>query len=227
MARNDNSGFTFFVMVSPKQASYSFDSYFNLDGERVGITQGTDKATGEPIFKRFVFSRANRSLRIPNKDKETIEFLRNYPFCQDSENYTGGNIIFKELNSERDAEIALEARTLTNKAENLALSLKGEELRNTAVICGCDSDKPKIQLNAVVAYATSNPAKFLELVEDKDTTRLRSLLDQAQKLSIIQKKGFMFKMDQIILGNSEAAVVERLREDKTLQEALVSRLNAE
>lgn len=230
MSRHSNNGFTFFVLISPKRAAYSFDGYTTKDGETVGIEIGK-KETGKPLYKRFVFSRGNRMLRIPNRDTETIEFLRNHPECQDSENNpvnpdTGKTeyaTVFKELNEERDADIALEAAQERNKAENAAFALKGEQLRNVAILCGCDSMIPKIQLTAVTSYAASNPKGFLEFIEDDVTTDLKAEVKQAEKAGVIKKRGFVFKFGDVVLGNSQDAVIERLKEDAELRKAIKER----
>jgi hypothetical protein len=205
-----------------KNAGRSFGGYTDELGEKHYIAMGRDRQTGEDIEYRFKFSRDKRFITVPinKKDingKSWVEFLRNHPLNSD---VRGGERMgwFKEMNSERDASVALESVKLRNKAENLALNLKPSEFDEVCKVLGFDGTE-QVKLHKILQYATRNASDFIELVDDPNR-KATSIFRSALANKIITKHGFRFVYRDTHVGNDEAKAIAKIAEDKDLQEVL-------
>ena len=215
-----------FVSLLPNRASDTFYVYYDEEGTRHQMVQGVDKE-GNDIPYRFKLGRDKRFITIPINKKDIygnsyVDFLRNHPYNKNSP-YAIDNPSFKELDSDKDAEIALDSYTLRNRAENLALSLKGKELEEVYKILGYSGEE-KVKLHKLMQYASKNPSDFIEKVEDPNR-KAQALLNAAIKNKIINKRGFVYKYQDIVLGNDEGRAVTKIAEDKDLQEILEKALS--
>lgn len=215
------SGFTEFILLSPNLAGWSFNAYLDKDGNTRFIKDRVDE-NGVAQKKRFKFSYNNRVLRIPNAQKETIEFLRNSPDCVDSPNAPrdeAGKVVpshkfyFKEVNTDRDNAAVVEVETKRIKAQNAALNLEGQDLVDAAVMCGTFDASSNIQRKRVLDYSGSNPDGFMEII-NSPIFKTQSLVRRAVNQNVIVQKGFVYMFADLHIGNSEDSAVKFFMEKK-------------
>lgn len=217
-------GFTEFLLLSPSLAGFSFNSYYDNDGVVHFIPDKTNE-NGIVEKYRFKFNTNNRVLRIPNAQKEKIAFLKNAPWCEGSPNAgVDQKFYYKEVNTEKDAATVVENEGIRIGAQSKALSLKGQDLADIALLCGTYSPSESIQRKRVLDYSGSNPSGFIAMIESPDF-KTRALLRRAISKSVITKKGFLFMWGDEHLGNDEDAVVQRLMKDKAIYKAVDEKIN--
>jgi hypothetical protein len=222
----DTTKFTYFVLLNPMQSSFSFLAYFtDQEGEVHEIIQKSDQF-GNKTYRRFKWTQQNRTIRIPNKQKEVIEFLRLHPFCEGSPNNLGGAFEYKELNDAKAADIALRAKRIRAKAESIALGLEAEDIAEFAALIGSGHSDPGLQAHAVAEYAGNNPEHFLQLNEDPARSA-RALYNKAKRAGILKNKGFMVFWENVHLGNGDEKAIQRIFEDDQLSVALTEQLKKE
>ncbi|KKN46950.1 hypothetical protein LCGC14_0667740 [marine sediment metagenome] len=236
----DFNNFVYFVLVRNGNASYSFTGYSDIEtGEVKVINFGKkDPKTGNDLPHRFRFDRAHRSMRWNKNHKDihgnsVVDFLRNFPECGGSPGgvYTEvdgepfqSNMMFKEMNESKDAEIALDAKRLKNKAETTALKLKGEELSDMAVLCGMLSKDEGMQLHRVVEYAGASPEKWLEMYDQPERT-VKALLQKAVAAGVVDNsRGTLYVWENITIGANESLAISKLMEDSSIREAIEQNL---
>lgn len=219
-------GFTEFLLLNPALAGYSLNGYIDKDGNVQKIISRKDE-NGNPIARRFKFSYNNRVLRFPNAQKDIINFLRNAPECEGSPNAATdahGRIVqhfyFKEVNTAADAEKVVENESLRIKAQSAALELKGQELAQIAILCGCRAPEVGIQRHKVLDYAGSNPKGFLEMLKSPDVES-RALIRDAVDVGVVKKKGLIYMWEDVLLGNDEDSAVQTLMKDKKILDAVI------
>lgn len=217
-----------FVALDPiiKNTSASFGTYYDEDGNKQSIVYSLDPRTGADVPYKFKFSRDKRFITVPLNKKDVngnsvVQFLRNHPKNINSP-IQSGQAWFKEIDNERDAEIAISSVKIRNEAENKALSLKGEEFEEVSKVLGFTGDH-KIKLHKILQYATKNPSDFLEVLGDPNRTA-RSLFEAAYKAKIITRKGFMFTYQDVHIGNDKDKAIIKIAEDKELQDILAKAL---
>lgn len=205
-----------------KNTVCSFGTYYDEDGSKRQIVYNVDPRTGQDIPFKFKFSRDKRFITVPLNKMDShgasvVEFLRNHPLNSNSPN-PSKSPWFKEIDNNRDAEVAIDSIVLRNQAENKAMSLKGDEFDEVVKVLGF-SGEPKIKLHKVLQYATKNPSEFLEVVSDPNR-RAVSLFEAAVKAKLITRKGFMYQYQEVHIGNDRDKAIIKIAEDKELQEIL-------
>lgn len=223
-------GYTYFVLKNPLQANYGFTGYTDKEGRSCFIPRGEDDR-GNLIKRKFTFGR-RRQISIPNSQKEVIDFLRNHPNCEGSENgfyvvdSTGKQvqkrIDFVELNHEKDAKVATDAVELRHKAESIAIGLKDneEELRSVGINIGCNHDQSGMIYHYVLQFAENNPQKFLDIYEDPSRKAMSVVKEGLNKTNVLRKKGFMILWGDEHLGNDEQSAAKKLSDDPDLMKAI-------
>ncbi len=241
MSNFNPDNYVYFAYLRPN-SHYSTNGYENKDGD---IIQVFDKVRylkgGEKILipKRFSFNkRSNRQLRIPLNAKDMhgnsiVEFLRNHPECEGSPNSKvndqGQRLYapwFKEVNSNRDAEIVLKQAKIKREAENLALGLDGDEFIEVCHSFGLSTSKETIARHRLLEYAAADPTSFIENVNATER-KPKAIFNEGVRIGTIKKRGYMYKWGDFDLGSTEKAVIERLLEDKKLFDQLSKAVNKE
>lgn len=213
------------AMIKPHPARWSFQTYPDIEGNIVGHQIGTDRKTGEPIYKRFKWE-ANQRLMTLKNPKE-IEFILNSPYCQGSE-LCGKQPFFRVLDAEKDAEEIVKDDEILADALYFATKIvEGDELRDLAVLCGSLSDHEKSQRAALISKAKSNPKAFIELTEGADVAT-RSLIERARAKKVIILKGsiLIWKTEngEEVLGSDYSETISKLMGDDDLFAAIEKRL---
>lgn len=228
MAKSINNYTTFVALdgVANNASATMPAVYYDQDGQRRKLILFRDDKTGEDVLYKFKFGRDKRHITLPLNKKDIygnsyVEFLRDHPLNSDSPLNTG-NSWFKELNSERDAEKALDSFKVRHKAEDLALSLKGQDFEDICKVLGIDGT-PQIKLHKVMEYASRNPSDFIDKVKDPNRRPL-AIFRSAVEKRIITKHGFRYVFGDVHVGNDEEKAVIKIAEDKELRNVLEERI---
>ena len=221
--------YTYFVYTGNNK-SYGFTTYTDaITGRTQGYVVGKDDK-GNPIYKKWRFNLdSQRQIRV-HKDESDIngqsalEFLRNSPECLKSKNghvVQGGQVLvyFKEVNEEGDAELALESRELSIRAQNIALNLKGQELIDTGAILGLFGAKEKALRLRIMDYASNFPKKFLDIVEDP-TAKVRALVEKAINAGVFSEDGRQIKWETKLVGADKDDAITTILKDEKLRKAV-------
>jgi hypothetical protein len=230
---------TYFVLLNPKKAKFSFSAYSDDEGQVQFLWNRMDYKTKEPLKRRFEFSKAYRTIRVPlaqtmkNPDGElvkVVDFLRNHPECAESPNLkVGQKPLFKELNASKDAKIAIDARRNKIKAENAALELTGAQLEAVALACGYAAQQGKefnenLAIHKCLESAAVDPIGFLKLVDD-DSYELKAFVTKAVSAGVISKLGEKYMWGKILLGDGIEEAVAELSNDAQLVRGIQMKLN--
>ena len=230
MERFDYNNYAYFVLRQDFMGgTHGFTGYTDRDGNACFIWDGRTDRNGNPIPRKFKFSRKERVMRIPLKQKDkngvsVVEFLEKHPDCDGSPNAEPGRVaIFARMNDERDATKALEAKRLRLKAENHVLELSDEDAMEIATLFGVFTDKPAIARHALLENAGNEPDSYLSIVNDPliDT---RIVLRKAMREGIVERKGGIYKWEGEVLGADENDAVKKLIKDAEVYDALTHRL---
>jgi len=236
----DFNDFIYFVLEKNSNPSYSFNGYYDLaSGQEKFIFKGRTARNGTvEVPHRFKFDRAHRSIRVHKNEVDkygnsVAEFLRGFPECKDSPNgsyntdangkKTQSGVWFKEVKEHADAVTAIEAKQVKLAAENVAIALKGSDLRDMAVLFNCLHDDESITQHKVLEYAGSDPSKFMEFY-NSPTRAAKSLLLKAVKAGEVSVKGTIYIWKEQTLGVSEDFAVAKLTSDEELAQALIENL---
>lgn len=193
---------------------------------------------GRDRAKRFRFDASLRRLSTREFDrdiygKSQYEFLKNHPGCEDSPygSYTEdefGNkvqtgVMFRELDSEADARVALEADTQRITAQAEALNLDKETMTEIANILGYYNQPPDITKLRVVEWAGKRPVEYFQLIKAGDRS-LRAAVRKALADGIFKQKGELVMWGETIVGSNEDAAISQLAGDKEMLSALQEKL---
>ena len=194
---------------------------------------------GRDVAKRFRFDINLRRLLVRDSDKDfygltQYTWLKNYPSCEGSpygeyvRNRDTGEmeqigVLFRELNTERDAQVALEADELRVKAQSEVLSLDDETLDEIAAILGHHTDAGKVKKLKVLEYAGKRPKDFFEMMNSGDRA-VRAIVRKALAESIFTKKGSVIMWETTVLGADEDDAIAKLVKDPDLLKGLQEKL---
>jgi hypothetical protein len=219
---------TIFTMLRPNFGGFSFNTYFNEDGEQQSLTIGYDKYN-RPVTKRLNFAAGVRSLPVRNGEKDLngklfVDHIRESPFCEGSLLCPEGTAVFKELNPAKDAEVLVNNERLLFEAKQIAFGVEGKELDTLAAVVGCHSTEEGIKRKALLDFATHNPQGLIEAnkANDKDVVAdVKSFVASG----VIKKKGFLHEWvtgngESVLIATSEKLAVKKFMEDKKLYKAV-------
>ncbi len=179
MYERSSRGYTYFVWLNPSKASYGFTGYTDKDGEHKYIQRGVDER-GSVIYRRFKFNPNKRIMSIPNSQKDVIIFLQEHPECKDSTNGyyrtdKDGKLIqlgvtFKEMNTGKDAGIAIDA--ISDKVEATSTALQYKKVIK-------DSTDPEVFSITVKDDEGNDVVKIDEIKKGENTAKLKELEELA------------------------------------------------
>lgn len=242
----NHNNYVYFVLNKNGNANYSFNGYTDKEsGLLMQIFKGqkfTNKAgVTTEVAKRFSFDPAHRTIRVHKNDRslkshfdnngkevflKTVDFLRGYPDCKGSPNgnYADADkkiqyFMFSEVKDEEDATTAVDAKRIRNKAEGIALDLKGAELKEMAVLCQCFDEGAAMQMHKVAEFAAAKPETFLGYYESPERSA-KALLQKAVSVGSVQQRGTLFVFGNETLGASADLAVSKLMGDKDISKAL-------
>lgn len=211
--------FVYFVLINPRKAAYTTNGYVDSEGNDRYVV---DKYNSDGTEKRyrFKFSRGKRKIWFHKTKEEHINFLKNHPDCEGSPNSTGYPV-FKMIDEESDAKLAIDYSLKRKEAEDLALSLKGSDLDEVAVLCGSSATSETKKKFHVLSFAENRPDEFVEMVSSPERMA-RATFKKALRMNVLKRKGFILMWGDQALGHGgdENNIIDKLLKDKKLLEAL-------
>jgi len=233
----NSKDFIYFVLKrSPNgriRSHYGFNSYADLEGNIIEYHEGMiSKSTGQPEPTNFNFSRRHKVMNVHKgakaKDRNgneiyRVDFLRGHPECEGSPNNTGQTTWFKEMDADKDVEVALEASEIRRSAESLAANLEGEALKSAAALYNEVSDSTKKQKFAVLQWAFHDPEDFTKKISSDDF-KIRGFIVRCLANRIFEKQGTMIKWGSVTIGIDEDDAIRKLLLDETTASAVAKLL---
>lgn len=191
--------------------------------------QGRDKG------KYFTLDQAHNAFMVRDGDadiydKSMFNFIKNHPWCEDSPNGTYVNnehgdkvqidVKFRLMNTEADAEIALEASINRSKAILSAGEIDEDTLVEVAAVgVGYHGKPDKLMRHKVVEWANKRPKDYFEVLNSGDRA-IRALIRKGISDNVLQVKHPLIYWDNRMIGTDEDAAVKTLIDDPDTFEAL-------
>jgi hypothetical protein len=208
---------------------------FGEEGKYVEYITHKDK-TGKDVPKRFRFDESLRRLLTRKTDKDyygksQYDFLKNHPQCEESPNarYEDGvqqGVVFRLLDTAKDAGVALGAETLTLKAKLSAMELDDQTLSEIANILGHYGDPDDLMRLKVVEFAGKRPSEYNELLNSGERS-IRALIRKALKVGEFKSRGTLIMWEEFMVGADEDAAVATLALDSKMLKSLRDKLDME
>ena len=253
MSNNKFKGFdhTYFVLVGDAREkafkggsitlmSGYVDSNAKVQSEKGKYVQYVKNRNdrGQDVPYRFKLNESLARLMVREYDKDyygvtQYDWLKNYPGCEGSPygSYTidengfkiQTGVIFRELNTKADAEVALKADKLRTDAQAEALALEEDVLQEVAAVLGHYGEPDAVMRLKVLEFAGKKPHEFKELMNAGDRG-LRALVRRAIAEEVFTTKGSMIFWESTTIGADEDAAIARLMSDPTLTNGLKEKL---
>ncbi len=208
-------------------------------GLAVQYVVGQDEK-GRPKGKNFSLNQSHNAFKVNEEDRDVhgttmMEFLSNYPNCQDSPNgiYSVDangdrvqmNVEFRLMNSDADAEVALDATINRTKAQASALDLDPQTLMEVAAIgIGLHGEASSVMRLRVSEWAGTRPNDYFEVLNSGDR-QLRAVIRKAVADGIFREQGELIYWGNTMIGTSEDAAVKFLVESPDSLAALQEKMN--
>jgi len=167
--------------------------------------------------------------------KEWDKFVSNSPYCEGSPNghyvvdaegnKVQVNAVYKLLNTEGDAEIAMEASIRRSKAQLSASEIDEQTLIEVATIGLGRTGKPgKMMRHEVIEWAGKRPQDYFDVLNSGDR-QIRGMIRKAIADGIFTQKGDMIYWGQTLIGTDEDRAVGKLTEDPVMLDALKEKVD--
>lgn len=205
-------------------------------------------ANGQEKGKQFVLDESRRrwQVRVGERDASKTpisqyDFLKFSPDCEGSPNgyyQDAGDgvkiqqgVMFREMNDDRDAEVALEADLLRVDAQGSALKLDEGTLSEIAVFIGVfrnpklqEGEPDKLMRFKVVEYAGKKPVDYFKLLNSGDRA-VRAIVRKSVQEGILTQKGSIIFWESTMLGADEDAAISTILSEPRMLEALQSKVD--
>ncbi len=228
--------------LAAKGGCYTFSAYtdkdgvFGIPGATVRYIQGRDAEGREkPKYYKLDQSFYNFVVREGEKDdtgKSQFDFLSNAPMCEGSVNgdYIGEGedriqvgVVFKLMNTDKDAETAMTAARRKVEAESSAMSIDDETLTEIAAHYGWFDPAGDLLRHKVYQIAGKRPLEYFEILNSGDRA-IRSIIRKALSTGIFSKKGEVILWSGTVIGSNEDDAVSKLMREKDVLEALQKKM---
>lgn len=211
---------------------------FGSPGSTVRYVTSRDDR-GKDRGKYFTWSESHRRFVVREGERDIngitqYEFLKNAPECEGSPNGsyspdgTQTGIIYREMNTAKDAEVALEADQSRIKAQASALELDQAVLSEVAahigVFAGKDDPNSLIMRVRVVDWAGKNPNDYFAVLNSGDR-EIRAVLRKAIADGVLTVKGELIMWESTTIGANENAAVSHLMTDPAMYSALKEKID--
>ncbi len=237
-----------FVLVdrqlAAKGGEIAFNSYTDTAGHYTGepgraAQYVTSKdQNGRDKGKYFNLSQSHYNFRVTEGEKDIYgrsqyDFLANYPGCAGSPNgfYTGEGddrvqlgVLFKLMDTDGDAKIALETSIRKTKAEASALEVDDETLKDLAAHIGTFGEAGDLMRHQVYQWAGKRPADYFEVLNSGDRG-IRAIVRKALEQNIFTKKGTIILWGETVIGSNEDDAVAKLMREKDIIDALQEKMS--
>lgn len=203
------------------------------EGKYVEYVHSKNKE-GKDVPKRYRFDESLRRLMSRKSDVDIhgisqTEFLSNHPQCEGSPN---GNyneqgeqqgVVFRLMDSAKDAGVALDAEEIVLKAKMSAFNLDDATLTEIANILGHYGPADQLMKLKVVEFAGKRPSEYNELLNSGDRP-FRAIIRRAIKEGEFTQKGKLIMWDNFMVGADEDAAILTLSKDSKMVDSLKDKL---
>lgn len=221
--------YVYFVFVSPYNESYGFTGYTDKKGKRCFYSNAYDK-NNQPIPFKWRFDQNHRVLKVHKEQVDilgtnAVEYLRSCPDCVGSSNSLGDGKAgwFKEMNEDRDADLAMEVKQLRTEAATKAINAKGADFEDMCSLLGIFNGSESTKRFKLTDAAEADPKTFLKVYEDP-TRKIRGLIRKALDSGVFRKEGPMIFWENKEIGQDEDYAVATLKTDEKLRKAVESNI---
>lgn len=214
-----------------------YDGIFGEKGKYVKYVNSRDSRTGQDRGKRFRFDLSLRRVMVRDNDRDfngikQYDWLKNYPTCEGSPygDYVVVNgvrkqrgVEFRELNTAKDAQVALEADTYRVKAQAEVLNLDDQTLEEVSAVLGHYGAVDQIMRLKVLEFAGKRPNEYFELMKSGDRS-VRAIVRKALDRGIFSKKGSLIMFESTMMGADEDGAIATLVREPDMLNALQEKL---
>lgn len=245
----NSNNLTYFVLTGygleriNRGGTHSMSSYidmagvFGQPGATIRYVTSRD-SNGRDKGKYFTWSESHRRFVVREGECDIngitqFDFLKNSPECEGSPNGTylpdgtQSGVIYREMNTAKDAEVALEADQARIKAQASALELEPDVLSEIAAHIGVfasKEDKNGLLMRVrVVDWAGKHPSDYWSVLNSGDR-QARAVIRKAVSDGILNVKGTIISWEATVLGADENAAVAFLMNDPVIYSALKDKL---
>lgn len=246
----NSNNLTYFVLTGiglekiNRGGTHSMSTYvdyagvFGSPGATVRYVTSRDDR-GRDKGKYFTWSESHRRFVVREGERDIngitqYDFLKNAPECEGSPNGVYGpdgsqtGVIYREMNTAKDAEVALEADQSRIKAQASALELEPTVLSEVAahigVFAGKEDPKGLLMRVRVVDWAGKNPSDYWTVLNSGDR-EVRAVIRKAIAENVLIQKGTLIQWENAMVGADENAAVSYLMNDPVMYSALKERIN--
>lgn len=211
------------------------------DGGRRGqliqyVTTRTE--SGKDVGKWFTLDESRRRFQTRDSDVDVnglslYDFFKNSPSCEGSPNgdyVTEGGITlqrgvdFRELNTDKDAEIALQAESQRLEAKSSAYKLDDATMQEVASFIGYwGAPGSKMKLT-VLEYAEKRPSDYFKILNAGDRG-VRAIIRKALADGLFTKKGQIIYWETTLIGGDEDQAVTTLLNDPQMLDVLQKKVD--
>lgn len=246
----NSNNLTYFVLTGiglekiNRGGTHSMSTYvdyagvFGSPGATVRYVTSRDDR-GRDKGKYFTWSESHRRFVVREGERDIngitqYEFLKNAPECEGSPNGSYSpdgaqtNVIYREMNTTRDAEVALEADQLRILAQANALALESSVLAEVAAHIGVFASKEDstgmLMKVRVVDWAGKHPNDYWEVLNSGDR-EVRAVIRKAIADGILKVKGTIILWEETVIGSDENSAVSKLISDPAMFSALKEKID--
>jgi hypothetical protein len=229
--------------LAAKGGQISFSSYTDMSGEytgepgRAAIYVTSKDGQGRDKGKYFNLSQQHYNFVVREGEKDIygrrqFDYLANHPNCKDSPNgtYLGEGderiqigIVFKLMDTEGDAEVALETAKRKARAESIALEIDDATLQDIAAHIGIFGEANDLMRHQVYQWAGRKPIDYFEVLNSGDRA-IRAIVRKALQEGIFTKKGEVIQWSGTLIGSNEDDAVSKLMREKDVLQALEKKM---
>ncbi len=165
--------------------------------------------------------------------RSQYEFLANAPMCEGSPNgaYIGEGedriqtgVLFRLMNTDKDAKFALEIAQRKVDAEYSAMKLDEQTLVEMANQIGFYGEPGDQMRHKVYQWAGKRPIEYFEVLKSGDRA-VRAIIRKALHEGIFKTKGTVIMWESTIIGSNEDDAVSMLLREKAMLEALQEKVD--
>lgn len=246
---NSNST-TWFVLVGEglekvsRGGTHSFRGYSdnaNAHGKGTStyiqyVTSKDDR--GKELGKWFTLDESRRKFQVREGEHDIqgitqYDFLKYSPDCEGSPNgsYVSTEagkvqqgIMYRELNQDKDARIALEADSKRINAQAKVLSLDLITLQELAAFIGVFGEPGELMRVRVLEWAAKRPDDFIRLLSSGDRG-LRAVVRKALADGVLTQRGTIIYWADTMIGSDEDSAISTLAGDPQMYEALATKVD--
>jgi hypothetical protein len=246
------NAFTWFVLVGEgidkvnRGGSYSFRGYSdhaNAHGLGAGkyIEYVTSRdANGRPVGKYFTLDESRRRFQVREGESDINQitqysFFKNCPDCEGSPNgyyiqvddagtMVQQGIMFRELNTDADAGVALEAESRRIEAQASATKVDDATLQDLGAFIGVFGEPGKFMRLKVVEWAGKRPVDYFKVLNSGDRA-VRAVVRKALEDGVFSKRGSVIYWQETMIGADEDAAIATLLKEPRMMEALQKKVD--